>query len=161
MTRQPWWKGTRGEWYLIAQLVLFALIGLAPLAPGQPGWPSPWSLVARGLGLALGLAGFALAAAGLAGLGRNLSPLPHPKDDAVLVEGGVYGLVRHPIYAGLIIGALGWALLTNSLLALALAVALLAFFDIKSRREERALLARFPKYAEYRRRVRKFFPYVY
>ena len=69
--------------------------------------------------------------------------------------------MRHPIYAGLIIGALGWSLLTNSLLALGLAVVLLIFFDIKSRREERQLLARFPAYADYRRRVRKFFPYLY
>ena len=157
----PWWKGARGEWYFIAQLVLFALILLAPLAPGQPAWPSPLSLAARGLGLLLGLAGFALAAAGLVGLGRNLSPLPHPKDDAVLVEGGIYGRARHPIYGGLIMGALGWALLTNSLLALALAVMLLLFFEVKSRREERQLLARFPGYAAYRRRVRKFFPFIY
>ena len=49
----------RGEWYFIAQLVLFGLILLAPLAPGQPAWPSPLSLAARGLGLLLGLAGFA------------------------------------------------------------------------------------------------------
>jgi len=158
---KPWWKGARGEWYFVAQLVLFALILLAPLAPGQPAWPSAVSLAARGLGLLLGLAGFALAAAGLVGLGRNLSPLPHPKEDAVLVEGGVFGLVRHPIYGGLIIGALAWGLLTNSLLALALAVVLLLFFEVKSRREERQLLARFPGYAGYRRRVRKFFPFVY
>ncbi len=161
MTNAPWWKGARGEWYFVAQLLLFALILLAPLAPGQPGWPAPISLPARGLGLLLALAGFALAMAGLLGLGRNLSVLPHPKDDATLVEGGAYSLVRHPIYAGLIIGALGWALLTNSLLALALAVVLLIFFDIKSRREERQLLARFPAYGDYRRRVRKFFPYLY
>jgi protein-S-isoprenylcysteine O-methyltransferase Ste14 len=167
MTNAPWWKGTRGEWYFVVQLVLFALITLAPLAPGQPEWLFPVSLAARGLGLVLRsslcwiVAGFALATAGLLGLGRNLSPLPHPRDDATLVEGGVYGLVRHPIYAGLIMGALGWALLTNSLLALGLAVLLLVFFDVKSRREERALLARFPAYADYRRRVRKFFPFIY
>ena len=157
----PWWKGARGEWYFVVQLVLFALILIAPLAPGQPGWPSAASWVARGLGLLLGLAGFALAVAGVVGLGRNLSPLPHPRDDAVLVEGGVYGSARHPIYGGLIIGALGWALLTNSLLALAMTVVLPLFFEVKSRREERQLLARFPGYADYRRRVRKFFPYLY
>jgi protein-S-isoprenylcysteine O-methyltransferase Ste14 len=157
----PWWQGTRGEWYFVVQLVLFALILLAPLAPGQPGWPSALSWPARGLGLLLGLAGLALAAAGLVGLGSNLSVLPHPKDDAELVQGGVYGLARHPIYGGLIVGAVGWALLTNSLLALGLALVLLLFFEIKSRREERQLLARFPAYAAYRRRVRKFFPYLY
>ncbi len=161
MANAPWWKGTRGEWYFAAQLVLFALIFIAPLAPGQPAWPGLAGLAARGLGLLLGLVGAALASAGVFRLGQNLSVLPHPKDDAALVEGGVYALVRHPIYAGIIIGALGWALLTNSLLALGLAVVLLVFFDVKSRREERQLLARFPGYADYQRRVRKFFPFIY
>ena len=95
------------------------------------------------------------------GLGANLSALPHPKDGAVLVESGVYGLVRHPIYAGLILAAAGWGLLTNSPWALLLAGVLLVFFDIKSRREEGQLAARFPAYAAYRRRVRKFFPFIY
>ena len=157
----PWWKGTRGEWYVVAQMVLLGLIALAPLIPGQPAWPAPWSLPARGLGLLLGAAGVGLAGAGAMGWGANLSALPHPKDEAVLVEDGVYRLVRHPIYAGLIVGALGWGLLTNSLLALLLALGLLVFFDFKSRREEARLLARFPAYAAYRQRVRKFIPYIY
>jgi protein-S-isoprenylcysteine O-methyltransferase Ste14 len=161
MPNSPWWKGTRGEWYFVVQLVLLGLILFAPFIPGQPVWPPPGALVARGLGLLLGLAGFALAMAGLLGLGANLSPLPHPKDDATLVEGGAFAMVRHPIYVGLISGSLGWALLTNSLLAVGLAVVLLVFFDVKSRREERQLLARFPAYADYCRRVRKFFPYIY
>ena len=157
----PWWRGARGEWYVVAQMVLFVLIALAPLVPGQPEWPAGVALAARGLGLLLGLAGLALALAGLLGLGRNLSPLPHPKDDAELVEGGVYGLARHPIYGGLIAGALGWALLTNSLLSLVLALGLWVLFEVKSRREESQLLARFPAYANYRQRVRKFFPWLY
>jgi len=161
MDRHPWWQGTRGEWYFVVQLVLFALILLAPLAPGQPAWPPALAWPARGLGLLLGLAGLALALAGLLGLGSNLSVLPHPKDDAQLVQGGVDGLARHPIYGGLITGAAGWALLTNSLWTLALALGLLLFFEVKSRREERQLLARFPAYADYRQRVRKFFPYLY
>ena len=161
MPTHHWWRGARGEWYFVVQLVLFALSLLAPLAPGQPAWPSLLAWPARAVGLLLGLAGLALAVAGLLGLGSNLSVLPHPKDDAELVQGGVYSLARHPIYGGLIMGAAGWALLTNSLLALAFALVILLFFEVKSRREERQLLARFPAYAEYRRRVRKFFPYLY
>jgi protein-S-isoprenylcysteine O-methyltransferase Ste14 len=121
MPNSPWWKGTRGEWYFVVQLVLLGLILFAPFMPGQPVWPPPGALIARGLGLLLGLAGFALAMAGLLGLGANLSPLPHPKDDTTLVEGGAFAMVRHPIYVGLISGSLGWALLTNSLLAVGLA----------------------------------------
>ena len=161
MSSTPWWRGARGEWYFVVQLVLFALILLAPLAPGQLAWPAAVSLPLRAAGLVIAAVGGGLGLAGLLGLGRNLSVLPHPKDDAELVQGGVYGLVRHPIYAGLIIGALGWALLTNSLAALALAVVLFVFFDIKSRREERQLRARFADYAAYQRRVRKFFPFLY
>jgi protein-S-isoprenylcysteine O-methyltransferase Ste14 len=35
------------------------------------------------------------------------------------------------------------------------------FFDLKARREEAWLLAAYPGYAAYRRRVRKLFPFVY
>ena len=161
MKQPPWWKGARGEWYVVAQFALFGLIALAPLAPGQPAWPEPWSLVARVAGLLLGLAGFMLLMAGVLGLGANLSILPRPKDDASLVQGGAYGLVRHPIYAGLIQGAFVWGLLVNSWLALAGALALLLLLDLKARREEAWLAARFPGYRDYQRRVRKFLPFIY
>lgn len=161
MKQPPWWKGARGEWYVIAQFALIGLTAFAPLGPGQGAWPEPWSLVARVAGLLLGLAGFMLVMAGVLGLGTSLSILPRPKDDASLVQGGAYGLVRHPIYAGLIQGAFGWGLLTNSWLALAGALALLLLLDLKARREEAWLAARFPGYRDYQRRVRKFLPFIY
>jgi protein-S-isoprenylcysteine O-methyltransferase Ste14 len=105
--------------------------------------------------------GAVLAGAGVLRLGGNFSPLPHPKDTAVLVDGGVYGVVRHPIYAGLILGSFGWGLLTNSVVTLALAAGLLLLFDFKARREEAQLALKFPAYADYRRRVRKFVPFIY
>jgi protein-S-isoprenylcysteine O-methyltransferase Ste14 len=73
----------------------------------------------------------------------------------------MYGVVRHPIYSGLIFGAVGWALINASLLTLVYAIILFVFFDIKSRREERWLARKFPAYDEYRRRVRKLVPFVY
>jgi protein-S-isoprenylcysteine O-methyltransferase Ste14 len=41
------------------------------------------------------------------------------------------------------------------------AILLLVFVDLKSRREERWLMAKFPGYTAYRRRVRRLIPYVY
>jgi protein-S-isoprenylcysteine O-methyltransferase Ste14 len=162
MSTTPWWHGKRGEWYVIVQMLLFGLIALAPLAGlGGPGWPAPWGLIARVLGFVLGAAGGLLALAGLLGLGRNLSALPHPKDDAEMVERGPYRLVRHPIYGGLLLGAFGWGLLTNSLLTLVFAAALLVLFELKSRREEAQLARKFAGYVEYQRRVRKFIPFLY
>lgn len=78
-----------------------------------------------------------------------------------MIEGGIYGIVRRPIYGGLVAGAAGWGLLTHSLVALALAAALWAWFELKTRFEETGLRAKFTGYAAYARRVRKFWPYIY
>ena len=161
-SRPAWWKNTRGEWYVVVQTILFALIAFGP------GWidvrldlPEPWRAAAMIAGLILGASGLLLALAGLWRLGDNLSILPHPKDGATLVQSGAYRIVRHPIYSGLIVGAAGWALMNASLLTLVYAVILLAFFDIKSRREERWLARKFPDYAAYQTRVRKLIPFIY
>jgi len=77
------------------------------------------------------------------------------------VESGPYRVVRHPIYSGLIVGAFGWALMNTSLLTLVYAAILLAFFDVKSRREERWLARKFPDYAAYQARVAKLIPLIY
>src|SRR5262245_59703808 len=115
MAQSPWWWGARGEWYVVAQFILLGLVLAAPWLLGRSTWPPPWGWLARIAGGLLLLLGLVLVALGWLALGHNLSPLPHPKDEAALVETGIYGLVRHPIYSGLIAGCFGWALLTNSL----------------------------------------------
>jgi protein-S-isoprenylcysteine O-methyltransferase Ste14 len=162
MSHPAWWKNTRGEWYVVMQTVLFALIGLSPGGIAmQIALPNTARWAALGFGLLLGGAGLLLAVAGLLRLGDNLSVLPYPKDNATLVQGGVYGVVRHPIYSGLITGAVGWALIHVSLVTLLYAVLLFVFFDIKSRHEERWLIQKYPEYADYRRRVSKLIPFIY
>jgi protein-S-isoprenylcysteine O-methyltransferase Ste14 len=164
-TRRPaWWRGERGEWYVVVQFVLFVLIGVGPRTlPGLPPWPAEVTLPARILGTALMIAGAALAPWGLAALGGNLSVLPAPKDCAELVSRGPYRIVRNPIYSGLILGAFGWGLWLASWLTLAYAVALFVLFDAKSRIEERWLAEKFGEaYTRYQRSgVRKLIPWVY
>ena len=87
---------------------------------------------------------------GVLALGRNLTPFPKPIEGGTLVTSGVYGIVRHPIYTGLILGTLGWGVFRSSLLGIALAVLLFVFFDLKSRREERWLAEAYPGYADTR-----------
>jgi protein-S-isoprenylcysteine O-methyltransferase Ste14 len=159
----PWWKGERGEWYVVVQGLLFALIILGPkTVSGLASWSPPFAAIASAVGAALVLAGGALAVAGLLGLGRdNLTALPYPRDEATLVVTGPYRLVRNPIYSGLIFAAFGYALWVSGWLTLCYAALLFVFFDIKSRKEERWLSERFPDYSAYQRRVRKLIPWIY
>ncbi len=157
-----WLRNERGEWYVMLQTVIFAIIAVGPFsATGRLAVSDTARAVAFVLGFALGGTGFLLAVTGLFNLGANLSVLPHPKDDAQLVVRGAYRLVRHPIYSGLIIGAVGWAILNVSLLTLGYAVVLFVFFDVKSRREERYLTLKFPEYVVYKDLVHKLIPFVY
>jgi protein-S-isoprenylcysteine O-methyltransferase Ste14 len=107
------------------------------------------------------LSGTLLAACAAFNLGRNLTPLPFPRENATLIISGAYRFVRHPIYSGLIFMAIGWGLWRHSWLTIGYALLLFIFFDIKSRLEERMLTERFPEYAEYRKRIRKLIPIVY
>jgi protein-S-isoprenylcysteine O-methyltransferase Ste14 len=129
--------------------------------PGATAWSYPYAWLGSLGGGALFLAGILLAACGAISLGKNLSPLPQPRENAPLIVTGAYRLVRHPIYSGITFMAFGWGLWLHSWLTTGYALLLFAFFDIKSRREERLLLEKFPEYAAYRQRVRKLIPFVY
>ena len=137
--------GPRGEGWVVIQFLLLGLVVLAGIA--GPTYAGPFSTLARVAGFALMIAGLVLAARGLLDLRDALTPLPHPRDGAELVDTGSYSLVRHPIYGGLVLAAAGYALVAGSPLALAGgARSCSAFFRLKSGREEAWLRERYPAY---------------
>jgi protein-S-isoprenylcysteine O-methyltransferase Ste14 len=140
--------GPRGEGWVALQFALLA--GIVFL--GFEG--SDWHGWTRWLGVPLALGGAAGAVVSLRGLGPALTPLPFPGERAVLVDRGIYGVVRHPAYLFVVVAALGWSLVAGSVPSLALTAALALVLDLKSRREEAWLEERFPEYVSYRRRVR-------
>lgn len=147
---------SRGEGYVALQLGLLAASAVAARR-----WSRPVSPATRRLGL--GMVGAALGLAAWSGrsLGRSLSPLPVPRPGAQLVEQGAYRVVRHPIYAALVLGAGGWSLAHGSRPGLGLTALLALLLDRKARLEERWLRLHAPRYAAYARRVRRFLPGVY
>lgn len=162
MGQTPFWKNSRGEWYVVGQFALLLLVGAGPgTFPGLPAWNAAFAHTAFACGALLLLCGAFMAGWGMIALGDNLTPLPFPKDHGTLVESGPYRIVRHPIYSGLVFASCGWGLLVHGWLTILYAALLFVLLDIKSRREERWLLDRFSGYADFRRRVRKLIPFIY
>lgn len=158
----PWYRGSRGEWLVVGQVLLGGLIVGGPQRlAGHSAWPFPVGRLWPLAGSVLMVGGAVLFLAGLRSLGRGLSVLPYPKDGTVLVQTGPYAWVRHPLYSGLLGLGFGWALCVQSGLTLGYAAALFVLLDLKSRREEAWLTERFPAYPEYSRRVRRLVPFLY
>jgi protein-S-isoprenylcysteine O-methyltransferase Ste14 len=137
--------GRRGEGWVVAQFVL----GVAIVVLGIVGFAWPDAVM-------VGIFGLVLFVQGVGALGSSLTPFPRPSEGATFRDRGVYRRVRHPIYGGVLLLALGWSLALSPL-ALGATVLLWVLLELKSRHEESMLLERYPEYAVYRDRVRRRF----
>jgi protein-S-isoprenylcysteine O-methyltransferase Ste14 len=147
---------------VVVQIALIVLVFFGPrTSPGWSIWTPPFTWLGSIGGGVILLAGVLLLRAAIFRLGPNLTAVPYPKERGTLVETGPYRLVRHPIYCGVILIAFGWAFLVHGWLTIGYAIIVLVFFDIKSRREEQWLKAKFSGYSKYQKRVHKLIPFVY
>src|SRR6516162_1130318 len=88
-------------------------------------------------------------------LGGNWSSAVTFKQDHELIRTGPYRLVRHPIYSGLLVMALGTALNFGQLRCWLAVPVMAAAFWIKLNQEEKLLLRHFPlEYPVYKRQVK-------
>ena len=162
-TREGLLHNSRGEYLVLLQgalLVGFAILPVYQL-PQFKIQSTQLIYLTWILASILGLGALILIVKGLIDLGKNLTPLPYPIDNGELVQTGIYSLVRHPLYSGLILAALGWTIFQMSISHLIATAILLIFFDIKANREETWLTEKYPDYSEYRQRVKKIIPGIY
>ena len=151
--------GARGGGWVALQFVLFAAILVLGVA--GPGWPDSARWWLKGVGVLLVFGGAFVFVSATRALGSGLTPFPRPADAAELVESGPYAIIRHPIYSGGILFFAGISLALSPG-ALAGTAALVVLFALKSRVEERFLVARYPVYDEYCARTRyRLVPFVY
>jgi len=153
-------KGS-GIGFVVVQAVLLGILFFGPshlnsdTSIGTPNGLLLW------LGYVIFILGAVIALIAAINLGKNLTPLPRPKENAELIQGGLYRFVRHPIYFGVIVLSIGWGLIQQSTLVWMYVLIIAIFFDIKSRKEEQWLVERFSAYVDYQGRVRKLIPWVY
>lgn len=138
---------------VIIQFALFAIYFWQP-AKISSFLPEVWKYT----GIILIVAGCITTILAMIQLSKHLSMLPSPTEHAVLRTDGIYHLMRHPIYAGIIYFAIGFALYKLNFTKLLLSIVLILFFELKTIYEEKKLVLKFPDYDEYRRNTEKFFP---
>ena len=127
---------------LVAAAIAFAMWPLSSLLPGV--------VVADGIRLAVAvsvaLAGFVFALAGVIAFRQSrttVNPL-HPEQATALVTGGVYRVSRNPMYTGLLLCLLAWAIYLASPLALAGPVAFILYINrFQIEPEEKVLAGKF------------------
>lgn len=92
---------------MVAQFALGALIVSAGIAGPEWSNAARTTLLVGGIGICI--AGLAMFITGVVALGSSLTPFPKPSEHSTLRSGGAYRLVRHPIYGGVLLLALGWS----------------------------------------------------
>jgi protein-S-isoprenylcysteine O-methyltransferase Ste14 len=147
-------------------IVAFALIGLLDAyLPAYTDRREFWTIdgdIIRWIGVALFAAGGAQRLWPVFVLGDRFSGLVAIQPGHTLVTGGVYGVIRHPSYLGLLVNSLGWGLAFRSGVGVLLTALLIPPLIARIRAEERLLRAQFgDEYEAYCARTSRLIPGLY
>jgi protein-S-isoprenylcysteine O-methyltransferase Ste14 len=131
-------------------------------------WPLPeavlWTMSSPGNWVMAGLVvlGLGFTWAARLHLGPLWSSTSAPTEDHRIVETGPYGVVRHPVYAGLLLAVFATAIERGRLEAIAGALVLIAAISLRAKLEERFLRRDLgdDAYTSYRRRVPMLIPFT-
>ena len=108
--------------------------------------------------LGLLLLGIVVIVFGIISLNENITPFPTPKKGSDLISNGIYSYIRHPIYTGIFLSMLAYALYSGSGFRLVVSGLMLLVFYFKSDYEESLLMERYKRYRTYKQKTGRFFP---
>jgi protein-S-isoprenylcysteine O-methyltransferase Ste14 len=147
-------------------LAAFALIGL--LDAYLPAWTDRngfWTIdgdAVRWLGVVLFATSGVLRLWPVVVLDHRFSGLVAIQPEHTLVTSGVYGVIRHPSYLGLLVNSLGWGLAFRSGVGVLLTALVILPLLTRIRSEERLLRSQFgTEYDAYCARTTRLIPWLY
>src|SRR5215468_8494455 len=145
---------------------VFGVIGfLNAYLPAYTDRKALWTIdgdAIRWLGVVLFAAGGALRIWPVFVLGHRFSGLVAIQPGHTLVTRGVYGVIRHPSYLGLLVNALGWGLAFRAGLGVLLTALMIPPLLARIRAEERLLHSQFgDEYGAYCARTSRLLPGLY
>ncbi len=140
--------------------ITFALLTLICAPLEHMFLATPVTMIHQIIGGILGLGGLLMGVLSFQALGRNFRVFAAPRRSGTLVKTGVYVWVRHPMYTGVVMGVLGYAIVWDAMRSLILVLGCAIFYVIKGVKEERLLREKYPDYDEYSRHTWRFIPYV-
>jgi protein-S-isoprenylcysteine O-methyltransferase Ste14 len=108
------------------------------------------------------MAGILLAISGLFRLSwTSFSVFPEPRPDGRLETSGIYSLIRHPMYAGLLI--IGTVLVYDfpGIFRFTALFILAGIFILKIRMEEKWLAERYPEFGKWKTRTFRLIPFIW
>jgi protein-S-isoprenylcysteine O-methyltransferase Ste14 len=150
------------RWVIAVFTVIALLDGYFPAWSDRNGIWIVGGDAVRWLGVALFAAGGALRLWPVFVLGDRFSGLVAIQPGHRLVTSGIYGVIRHPSYLGLLIGALGWGLAFRSGVGVLLAALFIPPLLARIGAEERLLRSQFgAAYDAYRARTWRLLPGLY
>lgn len=152
----------RQKWLLAGLTVtMVALIWFLPYADRRSILTIPGTEPVRWVGFGLYTLGTVVVFAALKTLGKMYSGYVTLQDEHKLVQTGIYGVIRHPIYLRLLLVALGLPLVFRSWLVAPLFLFAVFFAAKRIRDEEKLLGGQFgEEYEAYRRRTWRLIPYL-
>jgi len=159
----PGVREDRGNRWVIGALTLFGL--LAAYLPAYTDRQGFWTFDGepmRWLGIVLFTASGVLRLWPVFMLGPRFSGLVAIQPGHTLVTSGVYGVIRHPSYLGLLVNALGWGLAFRAGMGVLLTALMIPPLLARIRAEERLLRTQFgDEYGAYCARTARLIPGLY
>ncbi len=150
------------RWVLAAFTILGVALAILPALSDRYDVLTFGGERVRWLGVAIGAGGGVLRLAPVFVLGRRFSGLVAIQPDHKLVTDGLYRVIRHPSYLGLLATGVGWSLAFRSGVGLAVTALIALVLVSRMDAEERLLAETFgADYRAYRARTWRLVPYLY